>query len=79
VVGLPDPEWGQVVAAAVVADPAADAPDLDRLPDAVRAELGRVATPRRMRTLPEIPLLGIGKPDRAAVAEMLAGPHRSTG
>ena len=79
VVGLPDPEWGQVVAAAVVADPAADAPDLDRLPDAVRAELGRAAAPRRLRTLPEIPLLGIGKPDRAAVAELLAGPHRSTG
>jgi O-succinylbenzoic acid--CoA ligase len=79
VVGLPDPEWGQVVAAAVVADPAADAPDLERLPDAVRAELGRAATPRRLRTLPEIPLLGIGKPDRAAVAELLAGPHRPTG
>ena len=79
VVGLPDPEWGQVVAAAVVVDPAADAPDLDRLPDAVRAELGRAAAPRRLRTLPEIPLLGIGKPDRAAVAELLAGPHRSTG
>jgi O-succinylbenzoic acid--CoA ligase len=79
VVGLPDPEWGQVVGAAVVADPAADAPDLDRLSDAVRAELGRAAAPRRLRTIPEIPLLGIGKPDRAAVAEMLAGPHRSTG
>jgi o-succinylbenzoate---CoA ligase len=79
VVGLPDPEWGQVVAAAVIADPAADAPDLDRLPDAVRAELGRAAAPRRLRTLPEIPLLGIGKPDRDAVAELLAGPDRSTG
>jgi o-succinylbenzoate---CoA ligase len=49
------------------------------LPDAVRAELGRAAAPRRLRTLPEIPLLGIGKPDRAAVAELLAGPDRSTG
>jgi o-succinylbenzoate---CoA ligase len=67
------------VAAAFIADPAADAPDLDRLPDAVRAELGRAAAPRRLRTLPEIPLLGIGKPDRAAVAELLAGPDRSTG
>jgi O-succinylbenzoic acid--CoA ligase len=79
VVGLPDPEWGQVVAAAVVVDPTADAPDLDRLSEAVRAELGRAAAPRRLRTLPEIPLLGIGKPDRAAVTELLAGPHRSTG
>jgi len=78
VVGLPDPEWGQLVAAAVVVDPAV-VPDLDRLPAAVRAALGRAAGPRRVRTLPEIPLLGIGKPDRAKVAELLAEPNRSTG
>ncbi|MGH3614005.1 MAG: o-succinylbenzoate--CoA ligase [Pseudonocardia sp.] len=69
VVGVPDPEWGHVVAAAVVPDAAAS-PDHDRLRDAVRADLGRAAVPRRMLSLPELPLRGVGKPDRAAVARL---------
>jgi o-succinylbenzoate---CoA ligase len=78
VVGLADPEWGQVVAAAVVLDHDAE-PDLDGLPAVVRAALGRAAGPRRLLPLDEIPLLGIGKPDRVAVAELLYGHDRSTG
>jgi o-succinylbenzoate---CoA ligase len=70
VVGLPDPEWGQVVGAAVVARGAADA---DGWRAAVRAELGRAAVPRRLVTVPRLPVRGIGKPDRAAVAALLAG------
>jgi O-succinylbenzoic acid--CoA ligase len=73
VVGLPDAEWGEVVAAAVVLD--GDPSDLtlaDRLRAAVRTELGRAAVPRVLRPLPEIPLRGIGKPDRAAVAQTLS-------
>ncbi len=69
VVGVPDPEWGHVVAAAVVPDAAAS-PDHNRLRDAVRADLGRAAVPRRMLNLPELPLRGVGKPDRAAVARL---------
>jgi O-succinylbenzoic acid--CoA ligase len=75
-VGLPDPEWGQIVAAAVV-------PDLDTAPDparwraAVRAALGRAAGPRLLIAVPEIPVRGIGKPDRVAVAEALSA-HRLT-
>ena len=75
VVGLPDPEWGTVVAAAVVVDPVA-AVEPARLPDAVRAVLGPAAVPRRLRALPGLPLLGVGKPDRAAVAELLSRPLR---
>ncbi len=71
VVGLPDPEWGQLVAAAIVVESgAAAAPD--RLRAAVAAELGRAAGPRVVRSVAEIPQLGIGKPDRAAVAALLA-------
>jgi O-succinylbenzoic acid--CoA ligase len=76
VVGLPDAEWGQVVAAAVVVDtdergePATARHD--RLRDAVRDELGRAAVPRLLRTVAEIPLRGVGKPDRRAVADLLA-------
>lgn len=82
VVGLPDREWGQLVAAALVLHgdngAAAIAPAIaERLRAAVRAELGRAAVPRVLRAVPRIPLRGIGKPDRAATAQMLTPPlHR---
>jgi o-succinylbenzoate---CoA ligase len=68
VVGLPDPEWGQVVAAAVEGGPGADA-----LRAAVRGALGRAAAPRVLLAVDRIPLRGIGKPDRAAVTALLLG------
>jgi o-succinylbenzoate---CoA ligase len=70
VAGVPDAEWGQVVAAAVVWAPGAEGPD-GRLRAAVRAELGRAAVPRRIVAVAEIPHRGIGKPDRAAVARLV--------
>ena len=76
VVGLTDPEWGQLVAAAVVCDPTnPNPPSLDGaagLNSAIRAELGPASVPRLLHQLPELPLRGIGKPDRAAVAKLLA-------
>jgi len=69
VVGVPDPRWGQVVAAAVVLGPDCAATH-ERLRDAVRAALGRAAVPRRLLDLSELPLRGVGKPDRAAVTQM---------
>ena len=52
VVGLPDAEWGQVVAAAVVWEgPAADAV----LQDAVRIALGRAAVPRLLVAVARAP------------------------
>jgi O-succinylbenzoic acid--CoA ligase len=85
VVGLPDPEWGQSVAAAIVLDDTVlghTVPD-HTVPDhtggdqvawaaAVRAELGAPAVPRRLRVLDALPLRGVGKPDRAEVARLLA-------
>ncbi len=78
VAGVPDAVWGQAVAAVVVwADPPGrgDRAQMDgaadRLRAAVRAELGRAAVPRRIVTVAEIPLRGIGKPDRAAVARLV--------
>ena len=70
-VGLPDREWGAVVGAAVVAEPGADL-EPERLRAAVRAALGRTAVPRVLRAVDALPLRGIGKPDRAAVARLLA-------
>ncbi|WP_147261325.1 o-succinylbenzoate--CoA ligase [Pseudonocardia hierapolitana] len=77
VVGVPDPEWGQVVAAAVVVDGSLDGALAERLRAAVRAALGRTAVPRVLRAVPRIPLRGIGKPDRMATARLItadAGP-----
>lgn len=92
VTAIPDDEWGQVVAAAVVleaGEPEAGKPETgdlaagepeagdlasvaDGLRAAVRAELGRAAVPRRIVAVAEIPLRGIGKPDRTAVARLVA-------
>jgi O-succinylbenzoic acid--CoA ligase len=71
VVGVPDPEWGQVVAAAVVWGADAAEGWVEPLRAAVRSELGRAAVPRRVISLPEIPVRGIGKPDRRAVAHLV--------
>ena len=77
VVGVPDPEWGQAVALAAVTSPGG--PPVGPVPDAGVAEIREMlrphlpahALPRRVRVVPEIPILGPGKPDRAAVARLL--------
>ena len=68
VVGVPDVEWGQVVAAAVVPADASDPPSLEDLRDAVRASVGRSAAPKRLVLVTELPSRGPGKVDRGAVA-----------
>ncbi|HXV91796.1 MAG TPA: o-succinylbenzoate--CoA ligase [Pseudonocardia sp.] len=73
VVGVPDAEWGTAVAAAIVPGPHAP-PDHEVLRAAVRAALGRAAVPRLLREVGEIPLRGVGKPDRAAVARLFSPP-----
>ncbi|GAB3450477.1 o-succinylbenzoate--CoA ligase [Phycicoccus ginsengisoli] len=72
VVGLPDPEWGQVVAAALVLAPGADAPTLTGARQALRGTLPAHALPRRLLVLDAVPLRGPGKPDRGAVVGLLA-------
>jgi o-succinylbenzoate---CoA ligase len=62
VVGLPDPRWGSIVAVAYTG--AAEASTLE---SAVRAVVAGYEVPRRWRRVGALPLLGIGKVDRAAV------------
>jgi O-succinylbenzoic acid--CoA ligase len=73
VVGVPDPDWGQAVVAAVVPFDPADPPAAPALADAVRAAAGRAAVPKRIRFVAALPVRGPGKPDRAAVAALLTG------
>lgn len=79
VIGVPDPEWGEAVAAAlVVTDPAVRAPGPARdalvaaVRDAVRDALGGPWVPRRFLVLEALPLRGPGKPDRPALRLLLA-------
>ena len=72
VIGLPDDEWGQIVAAAVV--PEGEAPDVDELRAAVRAEAGAAAVPKRVEFVTTLPLRGPGKIDRTAVAAQIFPP-----
>ncbi|GAA1253258.1 o-succinylbenzoate--CoA ligase [Oryzihumus leptocrescens] len=67
VVGVPDEEWGQAVAAAVVVADPADPPALADVRARLHGILPGHALPRRLLVLPAIPLRGPGKPDRAAL------------
>jgi o-succinylbenzoate---CoA ligase len=70
VVGSPDPEWGQVVSAAIVLTQGSSPQTLDDLRSRLRGVLPDHALPRRLVTLPDLPLRGPGKPDRAAVRRL---------
>lgn len=74
VVALPDPEWGQVVAALVApAHPVDRSPTPEELREAVRTALPPHAVPRRIVVGDGLPLLPTGKPDRAQVRAVLSG------
>lgn len=66
VVGSPDPEWGQVVSAAIVVTPGSPTPTLEEVRSRLRGVLQDHALPRRLAIVSELPLRGPGKHDRAA-------------
>ena len=70
VVGSTDPEWGQVVSAAVIVAQGSSPPSLEQVRDQLRGILPDHELPRRLATLAELPLRGPGKPDRAAVRRL---------
>jgi len=74
VLGVPDPERDQVVAAVILAEPAT-APDLDALRTDLRARLSAYKVPRRFLVLApaDLPMLSSGKPDLSAIAELFDG------
>ncbi|MTD56747.1 AMP-binding protein [Amycolatopsis sp. RM579] len=70
VVGLPDAEWGEAVAAAVITDGPVEIADLRA---AVRATVGAAAVPKRFEFVDALPLRGPGKVDRGAVSRLFPG------
>jgi O-succinylbenzoic acid--CoA ligase len=70
VVGAKHAEWGQVPVVVVAAVPTVS---LSELRSAVQADLGHAAAPDRLITIERMPLLASGKPDRVALAALVAG------
>lgn len=71
VVGVNDPVWGQLVAAAVVCaeTPADFAETAVQWRDQVGAVLGRQFAPRAFLQVDRLPVLDLGKPDRTALVK----------
>lgn len=67
VVGRPDPEWGEVVTAVVVAAVDGSAPSLDAVRDAVKAQLPAYCAPRALEVVAQLPKTALGKVRRHEV------------
>lgn len=70
VVGIPDDQWGQSVVAVLVPAVPEEPPSLEALRAAVRRKLGPAHAPRALVTTSELPVLGPGKSDRRAAAQL---------
>ena len=71
VVGAPDPEWGEVVVAFVVAQPGA-APSAEALDAHCLAHIARFKRPKRYLQAAELPKNAAGKILKAQLREQLA-------
>ncbi len=71
VVGVPDPEWGERVTAAVIPADPAHPPDPRALRAAARHRLTGAQLPKEIVLFDALPLRGVGKPDRQAVRSLL--------
>jgi O-succinylbenzoic acid--CoA ligase len=78
---LPDPVWGQLVAAAIVLAPSdgRSAPDDDALAAWFERRLARHKRPRQVCTPNALPVLPSGKLDRAGAAAQFAALVRPVG
>ncbi|HSC89980.1 MAG TPA: hypothetical protein VLC09_22065, partial [Polyangiaceae bacterium] len=77
VVGVPDAEWGQRVVACVVLYPSVRKLGVKKLEkrwrEELRLRLPSFAIPKTFIELDTLPLLGIGKLDRAGLARLVTG------
>ena len=70
VVGLPDPEWGERVAALVEAEPGAD-PDRDAVRECCAERLADYEVPKTIEPVDELPRTASGTVDRGVVRRLL--------
>jgi len=73
VFGVPDDRLGRRVAVAVVPASVDKAPTLAQLREHVAQSLDTTAAPRELHLVDELPVRGIGKVDRQALAERFSG------
>jgi O-succinylbenzoic acid--CoA ligase len=73
IVPAEDRAWGQVPVVVLAHHRGAQVPDLPMVRSAVAAALGNPARPARIVTVRAIPQLASGKPDRQALAAVVAG------
>jgi malonyl-CoA/methylmalonyl-CoA synthetase len=73
VVGVPDPEWGQRIAAAVILTPGA-ALELDELRAWARERLAVYKLPSRLLCVAELPRNALGKVQKPEVVQMFRMP-----
>jgi O-succinylbenzoic acid--CoA ligase len=78
VIGAPDRTWGQRVVAVAVVRPGETPPTLADLRDVVRASLPAYAAPRQLVLVDRLPMTGLGKVRRQAVARLLETAAEST-
>ena len=71
VFGLPDPKWGEVVTAVIVADRPGSLSSADLI-SAVRMEKGVVQAPKAVHFVDEIPVTPLGKPDKKKLKDLFA-------
>ncbi len=68
VIGLHDAIWGEAVTAVIVLRPGCDQ-TADALIARVKAAKGAICTPKFVKFVDEIPVTGLGKPDKKALRE----------
>jgi acyl-CoA synthetase (AMP-forming)/AMP-acid ligase II len=73
VVGLPDPQWGEVVCAVVVVEPGADAPTVDALRAHCEGRLASFKQPRRVELVESLPRTpATGQIQRTLIVERIS-------
>ncbi len=79
VVGVPDPGWGQAVAAVVVPGDERNPPSLEMLRSAVKETMPAHAAPKLLALTDEIPRTSLGKPVRHNLRELIIGGQKTEG